>query len=258
MFDPKAPNEIWSADFKGKFRTRDGVYCHPLTVADSFSRFLLAAKGLLSPCYVDTRKAFETIFKNFGLPSQIHTDNGIPFAVPWALARLSPLAVWFIELGIDPVYSDPGHPEQNGRHERMHRDMKAEVTRPPAANLAAQQKKLNKFVIEYNHARPHKALGNVPPAKVHCPSPRPYPNKTPEWDYPANFQTRRVYHNGAIRWGSHDWVTLSNCLVDRYIGLEELDNDIWRVYYRQKFLGYLDARTRQIDDGVHNRPSGHL
>lgn len=250
IFCPKAPNETWSADFKGKFRMGNGVYCHPLTIADSFSRYVFAVKGLLSPCYVDTRKVFESVFRNFGMPQQIHTDNGIPFAVAWALARLSPLSVWFIELGIEPVYSDPGHPEQNGRHERMHRDLKAEVTKPPAKTLGAQQRKLTKFMIEYNHVRPHKALNNITPAKVHVHSERRFPNKIQDWDYPSNFQVRRVCHNGAIRWTSHAWVTLTNSLIDRYIGLEELDNDIWRVYFRQHFLGYLDGRTRQIDDGI--------
>jgi len=258
IFDPKAPNETWSADYKGKFRMGNGIYCHPLTIADSFSRYVFAVKGLLSPCYVDTRKVFESVFRNFGMPRQIHTDNGIPFAVAWALARLSPLAVWFIELGIEPVYSDPGHPEQNGRHERMHRELKAEVTKPPAKTLGAQQRKLTDFMIEYNHVRPHKALENITPAKVHVQSERQFPNKIQDWDYPSNFQVRRVYHNGAIRWTSHAWVTLSNCLIDRYIGLEELDNDIWRVYFRQKFLGYLDGRTRQIDDGIPKRAGGNL
>lgn len=258
IFAPKAPNETWSADFKGKFRMGNGVYCHPLTVADSFSRYLFAVKGLLSPCYVDTRKAFESVFKNFGLPQQIHTDNGIPFAVAWALARLSPLSVWFIELGIEPVYSDPGHPEQNGRHERMHRDLKAEVTKPPAKSLGAQQRKMTNFMIEYNHLRPHKALNNITPAKVHLPSERQFPNKIRDWDYPSNFQVQRVYHNGAIRWTSHAWVTLTNSLIDRYIGLEELDNDIWRVYFRQHFLGYLDGRTRQIDDGIPWKSDGKV
>ncbi len=226
IFDPKAPNQIWSADYKGKFRMGNGVYCYPLTIADSFSRYIFAIKGLLSPCYLDTRKAFELVFKNFGMPMQIHTDNGIPFAVAWALARLSPLSVWFIELGIDPVYSDPGNPEQNGRHERMHRELKAEVTRPPAKTLGTQQRKMTNFMIEYNHVRPHKALDNITPAKVHTPSERQFPNKIHDWDYPSNFQVRRVYHNGAIRWTSYNWVTLSNCLLDKYIGLEELDNAV--------------------------------
>jgi len=258
IFNPSAPNETWSADFKGKFRMGNGVYCHPLTIADSFSRYLFAVKGLLSPCYVDTRKVFESVFKNFGMPQQIHTDNGIPFAVAWALARLSPLSVWFIELGIEPVYSDPGHPEQNGRHERMHRDLKAEVTKPPAKTLGAQQRKLTDFMIEYNHLRPHKALNNITPAKVHVHSERQFPNKVRDWDYPANYKVQRVYHNGAIRWTSHSWVTLTNSLIDRYIGLEELDNAIWCVYFRHPFLGYLDGRTRQIDDGIPWKSDGKV
>ena len=168
IFDPKGPNQIWSADYKGKFRMGNGVYCYPLTIADSFSRYLFAVKGLLSPCYVDTRKAFEVVFKNFEIPQQIHTDNGIPFAVAWALARPSPLSVWFIELGIDPVYSDPGHPEQNGRHERMHRELKAQVTRPPARTLGAQQRKMTNFMIEYNHIRPPQGPREHHPSEGPC------------------------------------------------------------------------------------------
>jgi hypothetical protein len=113
-------------------------------------------------------------------------------------------------------------------------------------------------MIEYNHVRPHKALDNITPAKVHVPSQRQFPNKIQDWDYPSNFQVRRVYHNGAIRWTSHAWVTLTNSLIDRYIGLEELDNDIWRVYFRQHFLGYLDGRTRQIDDGIPWKSDGKV
>ena len=253
IFDPQVPNETWSGDFKGQFKMGNGVYCYPLTVADSFSRYLFAAKALLSPCYVDTRKTLELVFREYGIPLQFHTDNGIPFAVAQALARISPLAVWLIELGIEPVYSDPGRPGQNGRHERMHRELKAEAARRPGKNLAAEQLKLTKFLREYNELRPHKALNNLTPAKIHIPSKRPFPNKIEPWDYPNDFKVLRVYHNGAIRWTSHAWVTLSNCLIDKYIGLEQLDNDIWRVYFRQKFLGYLDGQTRQINDGSPKR-----
>ena len=144
IFDPKAPNDIWSADFKGKLRLKDGTYLYPLTIADSYSRYLFAAQGLYHPNLAATQAVFTSVFREFGLPLQIHTDNGSPFAGPTSLARLSSLAVWFMELDIDPVYSDPGHPEQNGRHERMHRELKAEVSRPAASGLIWQQRRLNR------------------------------------------------------------------------------------------------------------------
>lgn len=175
LFDPAAPNEVWSADFKGKFRMGNGEYCHPLTIADSFSRYVFLAKGLLNPTFEGCRQGFEEVFREFGLPRQIHTDNGPPFGYVRSLCRLTNLAVWFIELGIEPVYSDPGHPEQNGRHERMHRELKGEATRPPGYNLQGQQRKLNAFVRFYNEVRPHNAVGKQPPAKSHQLSSRRYP-----------------------------------------------------------------------------------
>jgi len=140
----------------------------------------------------------------------------------------------------------------------MHRSLKAEVTKPTAKYLGAQQRRMTNFVIEYNHVRPHKALNHITPTKVHVPSERQFPNKIRDWDYPSNFQVQRVYHNGAIRWTSHAWVTLANSLIDGYIDLEKLDNDIWRVYFRQHFLDYLNGRTRQIDDGIPWKSDGKV
>ena len=163
IFDPLRPNEVWSADFKGKFRLGNKIYCYPLTIADSYSRYVFAAKGLLSANTKNSKAVFIDIFKRYGLPEQIHTDNGAPFAHINSLGRLSKLSVWFMELGIKPVFSDPAHPEQNGRHERMHRELKGEATRPPGLNLQAQQRKLNAFLKEYNEIRPHEALCMKPP-----------------------------------------------------------------------------------------------
>ena len=145
IFDPASPNEVWSADFKGKFKLGNGVYCHPLTIADSYSRYVFAAKGMYHPDQEGSRPVFEAVFREYGLPEQMHTDNGGPFASAQGLARLSHLAVWFLELGIEPVYSDPAHPEQNGRHERMHRELKGEATRPAGLQplgAAAQAQRL--------------------------------------------------------------------------------------------------------------------
>lgn len=143
IFNPQRCNEVWSADFKGKFMLGNMKYCHPLTIADSYSRFVFTAKGLYGERYLPTKREFRKVFREYGLPLQIHTDNGAPFGAVQAVQRLTRLAVWFIEQGIEPVYSDPASPQQNGRHERMHRDLKGEATRPPGYNLRSQQRKLN-------------------------------------------------------------------------------------------------------------------
>jgi transposase InsO family protein len=248
IFDPQNPNDVWSADFKGKFRLGNGKYCYPLTIADSCSRFLFSAEGLEYADYSHSRPIFERVFDEYGLPLQLHTDNGAPFGNVSSIARLTHLAVWFLELGIEPVYSDPGHPEQNGRHERMHRELKAEATKPPAYGFAVQQRKLDAFRKEYNEIRPHQALGNLPPARIHIPSPRPYNGQIIPWDYPFDFKVFKVCRNGAIRWGSHNWVMVSTTLIGKLIGLEELGNNIYRVFFRQKLLGYLDVSTLRIQD----------
>jgi len=248
IFDPTACNQIWSGDFKGKFRTGDRIYIFPLTIADSFSRFLFAAEGLEQATCEATKAVYIRVFRKYGLPEQFHTDNGSPFACSTALGRLSTLAVWLLEHDIYPVYSDPGCPGQNGRHERMHRELKAEAARPPAANHILEQKKLDTFVNEYNTFRPHQSLGNKTPASVHVRSEREYNEKVISWDYPKTYNVRRVYKNGAIRWGSEHWIMVSTALIDKSVGLEELGNGIWRVFFRCKLLGYLDEKIYRIQD----------
>lgn len=248
IFDPKRCNEVWSADFKGQFRMGNGQYCYPLTIADSFSRFVFMAKGLLHPSLEGCLQGFEDVFREFGLPEQIHTDNGTPFASAQALGRLTRLAVWFLELGIEPVYSDPGHPEQNGRHERMHLELKGEATRPPGYNLQGQQRKLNSFVRFYNEVRPHDACDKKPPVRSHIFSPRPFPDKIERWEYPKEFNERYVSLNGAIRWGHAEWVGVTTALAGKYVGLEEVGEGIWRVYFRHKALGYFDEKVLRIQD----------
>lgn len=248
IFDPSECNAVWTADFKGKFRMGNGLYCNPLTIADSFSRFVFKAKGLHEATLVGCQKGYEEVFREWGLPLQFHTDNGPPFGCIQALGRLTRLAVWLIELGIEPVYSDPGHPEQNGRHERMHRELKAEATRPPGYNLQAQQRKLNAFLREYNEERPHAALALETPASVHQPSPRPYPSKIREWDYPKEMVVRYVCRNGAIRWGHSKWVGVTTALSEKYVGLEEMGEGIWGVYFRKKRLGFFNEKIGRIHD----------
>ena len=248
IFDPKKANEVWSADFKGKFRMGNKLYCYTLTVADSYNRYVFAAKGMHRGTLVNVKPVFIDIFRRYGLPEQIHTDNGAPFASIRALGRLSKLAVWFMELGIKPVFSDPAHPEQNGRHERMHRELKAEATKPPGYSLKAQQRKLNAFVREYNEVRPHEALGMKTPASMMLYSERKYPEKIKEWIYPKNYHVRYVSKNGAIRIGRSSWLFITTALMGKEIGLEELGNRIYGIYFREFFLGYADMKELKVYD----------
>jgi transposase InsO family protein len=183
IFDPQECNEVWSADYKGKFKMGNMKYCHPLTIADSKSRFLFTAKAHLREDFISAKAEFTRVFRKYGMPRQIHTDNGGPFGSVSSIQRFTRLSYWFIDLGILPVFSDPAHPEQNGRHERMHRDLKAACVTPSGFDLKSQQRKLNSFIREYNYVRPHEALGMETPAKVHTPSERPFPEYIKEWRY---------------------------------------------------------------------------
>ena len=242
------PNKIWTIDFKGHFRTRNGVYCYPLTVVDGFSRYILACDAFLSPCHSDTKNTLTRLFREHGLPTIIRSDNGAPFA-SFALGRLSRLAVWWIRLGIYPELIEPAHPEQNPRHERMHRTLKAETTRPPAADRRAQQERFDCFRTEFNDERPHEALGQKTPASVYLPSSRSFPEVLPPIEYPGHFETRRVSRNGGIRWNSH-WVNVSSVLAEEHVGLEEVDDGLWNLYLGPLWLGRFDEHDMKIEDAL--------
>ena len=233
--DPNKPNILWAADFKGEFKTQNGIYCYPLTVTDDYSRYILGCKGLLKARTADTKKVFTRLFKTYGLPDRIKTDNGAPFATI-ALGRLSRLSIWWIRLGIIPELIEPGQPQQNGRHERMHKTLKAETTRPPAGNLAQQQLRFNKFVQEFNNDRPHEALDMKMPAEVYKPSCREMPDKLPPMDYPGHYIVRKVSRNGGVRW-KHRWIRASHNLGEEFIGFEEIDNGVYEVYFGPVYLG---------------------
>lgn len=241
-----APNDVWSADFKGQFKTGDGVYCYPLTVADGHSRYLLGCQALYSTAHSGTKPVFTRLFREYGLPKRIRTDNGVPFATN-TLARLSVLSAWWVRLGVLPELIEPGKPQQNGRHERMHRTLKAEATRPPAGSLPAQQRKLNSFREEYNNDRPHEALDQHTPASIYESSTREMPSKLPPLEYPDRFEIRYVSANGGIRWNS-DWVNVSIVCAGEYVGLEEIDDGIWNVYFGPLKLGRLHERHMRIED----------
>lgn len=241
-----APNDLWSADFKGQFKTIDGLYCYPLTVTDGFSRYLLGCQALHSTAVAGAKPVFTKLFQEYGLPKRIRTDNGVPFATN-SLARLSTLSAWWVRLGVLPELIEPGKPQQNGRHERMHKTLKAEATRPPAGNLAAQQRKFNHFRTEFNEERPHEALDQQTPASVYESSPRQMPTKVPPLQYPDRFEVRYVSANGGIRWNSK-WINVSIVCAGEYVGLEEIDNDIWNVYFGPLKLGRLHERHMRIED----------
>jgi transposase InsO family protein len=234
-------NEVWTADFKGEFRTGDGVYCYPLTVRDGFSRFVLRCDGLLSTASAPAQERFARAFAEYGVPERIRSDNGHPFGGP-GLAGLSRLAVWWMRLGIVPERIAKGHPEQNGSHEQFHSVLKAETTRPPAATRAAQQQRFRRFRHEYNYERPHEALDNRVPAAWYTPSARPLPSRVPPLEYPGHFEVRRVRSNGSIKWGGTA-VFLSDVLNGEDVGLEEVDDGVWTLYFATVALARFDARS---------------
>lgn len=240
------PNDCWSADFKGQFRTRDGIYCYPLTVTDNYSRYLLGCQALEGTAVEPSRVVFTRLFKQYGLPRIIRTDNGVPFA-SHTLGRLSKLSAWWVRLGVLPQFIEPGKPQQNGRHERMHRTLKDETTKPPAANSQAQQRKFNTWRNEYNDLRPHEALDMRTPAQLYQPSTRTMPTKLPPLEYPDRFEVRYVSANGGMRWNRH-WVNVTSALIGQYVGLEEIDDGQWDVYFGPLKLGRLHERLLRIED----------
>jgi putative transposase len=241
----EAPNQVWSCDFKGQFRTGDGRLCYPLTVADGFSRFLLGLQGLDSVAGAQAWPVFERLFREYGLPEAIRSDNGSPFASASAVARLSHLSVRWVKLGIRLERIEPGHPEQNGRHERMHRTLKQETARPPAASRAAQQERFDQFRSLYNEQRPHEALGQQTPAEFYRPSLRPYPSKISQLDYPGHFEVRWVRPNGGIKWQG-EFLFLSQALSGERVGLEETADGVWTVYFGTLLLARFDEKERKL------------
>jgi transposase InsO family protein len=242
----KQPNDTWCADFKGWFRTADGVRCDPLTISDAQSRLLLRCQAMHHGTDAkQVRPLFEATFREYGLPRRLRTDNGTPFATVGA-GGLSTLSIWWIKLGIIPERIDPGRPSQNGRHERFHRTLNEATAQPPAATIRAQQQRFDAFRQEYNHERPHEALGQEPPTSGYTASPRPYPKRLEAPSYPTADQVRQVRHNGEIRWSSGT-IYVSNALVGESVGIYEVA-DGWLVRYGPIDLGLLDPaqfRLRQ-------------
>jgi transposase InsO family protein len=237
-------NRVWCADFKGWFRTGDGRRIDPLTISDAHSRYLLRCQAVEKTDTTRVQAIFETCFREYGMPEAIRTDNGAPFAST-AIAGLSRLAVWWMKLGIVPERIEAGHPEQNGRHERMHRTLKQETAQPPAANRREQQRAMERFRQEYNQVRPHEALGMQTPAAVYEPSPRSYPARIPEPEYPHDMQVLHVKSQGQFRWKKQD-VFLSEVLWGEPVGLLPIDDRWFTVYFAQYPIARFDSRQLRV------------
>lgn len=238
------PNAVWCADFKGWFRTGDGKRCEPLTVSDAHSRFVLACRGLPTTTQGSVRPVFEALFREYGLPGAIRTDNGAPFAST-ALGGLSRLAVWWIKLGIMPERIDPGCPQQNGRHERFHRTLKEETASPPRASLPEQQQTFDRFCLEYNFDRPHEALGNRTPHQIYQPSIRLYPSRLPEIVYPDHMQVRIVRPSGRLHWRGGEYY-ISETLIGEPVAFEPLDDRFYQIYYGPVKIAQFDNAKKKI------------
>lgn len=238
------PNQVWPVDFKGQFKTRNGVYCYPLTVTDHFSRSLLACHGLLSVAALGTKPVFRTLFREVGLPEAIRSDNGAPFAST-GIHGLSALNLWWMQLGIVHQRIPPSSPQENGTHERMHRDLKRETTRPAASSLRAQQRRFNAFRTRYNDERPHEGIGDRTPSSLWTPSPRPYPERIAPPAYPAHMEVRRISTAGTFRLHAAQ-PFLSQVLHGEDIGLEEVTDGIWNIVYYSTLLGKIDERNLRI------------
>jgi putative transposase len=249
----QAANDVWTADFKGWFRTADGTRCDPLTVADAWSRFVLCCR-IVAPSERGVRPWFERTFRAHGLPRALRTDNGSPFATRGA-ARLSHLAVWWLKLGIQLDRIDPGHPEQNGRHERFHLTLQQETTTPPAVTPGQQQRRFDRMRREFNTERPHEALGQQPPARTYVASPRPYPARLEDPWYDATHQVRRVKQTGAIKWRG-DEVFVSEAVRGELVGLAETERGDWTVRFMHVELGRIDRQTRRFTPAWHGRRLG--
>lgn len=238
------PNKVWSADFKGQFRMGDGTWCYPLTLSDNMSRYLLMCRGVGSPCHEDTQEWFKWAFRKYGLPASIRTDNGTPFAGR-GITGLSRLSVWWIRLGIRPERIECGKPQQNGRHERMHRTLKEETATPAMADMNRQQMRFEEFRREYNNERPHEALGMNTPSSVYEASSLRYPEKVLGPQYGEGVDVRRVRNGGEISFRGN-YYFLSEVLSGEQVGLTELYDGRYEVRFGFHPIGIIDLEEMKV------------
>jgi transposase InsO family protein len=239
-----APNDLWCTDFKGEFKLGNGRYCYPLTVTDQASRMILTCEALESTKEVPVIETFVHLFTERGLPAAIRSDNGLPFASPNGLYNLSKLSVFWLRLGIAIERIQPGHPQQNGRHERMHRTLKQETARPPDMNALQQQDRFDRFVSEFNEERPHEALDMKMPAELYAPSSRPY-DGLPDVQYPFHDKDILVTACGRICMHRKK-INLSTVLAGQRLGIKEVDDGIWLISFMSYDLGYIDLEQRTL------------
>lgn len=248
LLEASAPNRSWSADLKGAIRTGDGTRCEPLTVSDGCSRFLLCCQIVPRVTFADVQPVLIRLFQTYGLPQALRTDNGNPFARRDGLGGLSRLSVWLLKLDIRPDFITPGRPDMNGRHERMHRVLREDTAAPPAATLAEQQARFDRWRIDYNTERPHEALGQRCPASVYVPSARRYPAEIPAWTYPPDHHLRSVIGDGHIRWRDGT-IYLSAALRGETVALAQRDDGDWVVRFRGFDLGVVADETNRLRRG---------
>jgi transposase InsO family protein len=239
-----APNKVWSADFKGQFKLGNDKVCYPLTLTDNHSRYLLACKGLYGIRLSGVQPVYERLFREYGLPDAIRTDNGYPFSQV-CLGGLSPLAIWLVKLGIVPERIDKGCPQQNGRHERMHRTLKEAVISPAAKNLSAQQRAFNRFQHQYNELRPHRSLLGKTPSSHYSASERHYPSTLPEPEYHSEWEIRKVKCAGQLKLHGQP-IYISRQLIGEYVGLRPLENHQWQLYFYKHPLGIVDEKVGRV------------
>ena len=233
-----------TADYKGQSLMGNGKFCYPLTIADPFSRYLLAIQALPSTHMQPTKAVFERVFREYGVPRQIITDNGTPFCSNTSLGGLTRLSRWWIELGITPIRIAPGRPDQNGIHERMHRTFKAWIKRHPRMSLRGHQRSFVAFRDEFNQIRPHQSLSQTTPATAFK-SYRSFQSKPPAIDYDTNMTTRKVNANGEIKWYG-DQIFFSEVLIGGDVGLLPVGENLWSIHFGPVRIGFFDALAKRV------------
>ena len=244
FIEARSPNDVWSADYKGQFYIKDRCVCYPLTISDNYSRYLLKCAGLPGPRYSQTRSVFKKAFREYGLPDAIRVDNGTPFTGKCA-GGLSRLSIWWIQLGITPERIDKGCPEQNGRHERMHRTLKLEAIDATTSNMKEQQKRFDYFRFDYNGYRPHEALNNKPPINYYKKSSRPYVEKPPAIEYDLGCTVRSVHNKGYFKFNGSTYY-LTELLHKQRVALKEFADGQWKIYYSFYPIGILDLHKNKV------------
>ena len=242
-FQVAGAGDTMTTDYKGQFRMTNGVLCYPLTIADPFSRYVFAIEAMPSTVMIGAKAVFERVFREYGIPRQLVSDNGSPFCCTHSLGGLTQLSRWWIELGIIPIRIEPGHPEQNGIHERMHRTLKDWIRQNPQSSQRAQQRCFHAFRQEFNYVRPHQSLGQKPPASALM-SYRPFSSRPKKLEYDTTMDVRSVRSNGQIKWEGGQ-LFMSEVLAGANVGLLEIGEAVWSIYFGPVLIGYLDGLTNR-------------